>query len=404
MKRVFGWFCGLCLISTLLIAAGTAAFSGCYYETVCECPPCDDGGPGGDGDGDSDADPDAGEAWQQDWVTWREDSAPNAEIQGYGPGTNYITLEPGASITLNAGECVIREEAENAIEGVTFLPCTYRWEFGDGRTAEGETSGAISYSGTGFYVVSLIAINAYGIEDSTPTTLHIAVWDGEFSDDFNRGSLDHNSHGWGFSFSEILELGADVGWDIEGNRLHAHMNDCLPAATGLIAWPETQDIHVEFFQERNPSEEHWTDVIVRLQYHGEGETAPITSFYRIRIWEDGPDGAGYHGDGRNCVQIDIFRSTTEDGEFGVNIRGGDGLTNFTDQPFVCDWPRDANFRVEVDVVGDHFDVVVTSPDNPSLRLEEHVDDPTPIIQSGRFGLGHCVGISYFDDYAVRSLD
>ncbi len=403
MKGYLGWFCAVCLFGGVVGVVGSIVASGCTYESRCECPPPCDGGVDNDGGGDGGGD---GGDWQ--WTGWETDTAPNAAITGYYPGINYVTLDRGEPLTLTADECELPEGLEGSIPNVSFLPCTYAWDFGDGRTADGREPGAISFSDAGYYVVSLTASNGQGAPDQSPAELYVAVWDGEFSDDFNRADLAHHEHGWGQTFSDQLALGFTNPWQIEDNRLNVVMNDCLPAQTALLAWPEAQDTHIELFQERNPVEEHWTDIIVRLNFHGYGADAPELSFYRIRIWEDSPDGLDYHEGELNCIQIDIFRITREEGEFGTNIRGGDGLTIFTDQPFLCNWPREVgnDLQIEVDVVGNHFDVIVTNTANPAMVLEEHVDDtdPSAIVEPGRFGLGHCVGESFFDDYVVESLD
>lgn len=453
MKEQLGWFCAACLVAGAFVLAGTLIYSGCSYEYQCNCPPPCDGGlddGGGDGDGGS-------EAWQEDWREWRTDSAPTSAILGdsgdplqYQLGANYVTLEPGGSITLTASECTVTPEAEETLQAMdpplSFYPCTYHWDFGDGQTAEGASPGRHTFGSAGFYTITMTASNAYGAPDLHPPTLHVAVWNGDFSDDFDRadGPVEDWAwdNGWGIPLSMELNISAHADWNIVDNRLRTEMADCTPAATGLVAWSEAQDVRMEVVQERDRLDRgasQFTDMLLRLNFHGPGATAPRYTFYRVRIREYGPAETPEHNavtethlDGAvQCVQIDIFRIALDNpfGEFGLNIRGGDGLVRTT-QPVVCGWPREPvghDFHIVVELTTNaggfpRFDVVITDTDDPSRTLEEHIDDNpdhpdapvadydpdspsiTPLLGPGRFGITLCQFLTFFDDFQAESLD
>jgi hypothetical protein len=425
--------------------AGVLVYVGCTYKQVCDCPePCDGGVDDGGDAGDTG---DAGEDWMRNNPNWRVESAPTSTIVGATPdeyqlGANYVTLEPGDSVTVTASECVVSADVQAAIPEAHFLPCTYHWDYGDGDTAEGQSPGAHTYTEEGFYTVTLTAQNAYGAPDLHPPTLHVAVWTGEFSDDFDREEIDHWEHGWGIPIATELELSTMVDWSIDGDRLRSEMSGCEPANTGMLAWPIAQDVHIEVTQERDRidrGQSQFTDVLLRLTFHGRGVTAPRYTFYRVRIREWAPSETPDHNtdtephlDGATeCVQIDIFRIALDNpfGEFGQNLRGGNGLVR-TDQPVVCGWPREDSghdFDIVVDLTTNgegypHFDVVITDTDDPSRVLEEHLDDNpehpdhpaadydpddpdvAPLFGPGRFGITLCQFMAYFDNFSAESLD
>ncbi len=363
----------LCLgVATVALGGVTAS---CVYER-CECPCLVDGG--GDGDADGDADGDV-EEWM--WSGWETDTAPDGEIVEVVDGHDYITLLPGESLTLTGRVTYCAEDFHER-----FQPCTIRWDFGNGETREGASPGAVPYATAGYYIVRMTTTNAQGAPDLSPAVAHVVVWGGEFVDDFDRPALDYDEDGW----APPLDPSATT-WSITENRLQVRTDAQVPGTTALMSWVTLGDAHIEVTQARQPASvpEHYTDIIVRMD-----PVALADRFYRVRLWEMPADAVPDHTD---CVALDIFKCTPDRG-----LLGTEAWPQGTHH--VCEWPRSRDFRLVVDAVGTTFTMSVADPANPSVPLLEvsHTDTEADAWLEGRTGLAHYDGITYWDDFVLRS--
>jgi PKD repeat protein len=356
------------------------------------------GGDGGDGGGDG-----GGEEWQ--WPSWEVDTAPTSGIVGYEIGGNFVTLRPGGAVDLAAAPCTVPDGLEGMIPGLSFLPCTYEWDFGNGQTAEGEDPAPVTFATPGFYTVTMATTNGQGARTLTPAKVYVAVWEGRFTDDFNRPALDPYAHGWSEPLAGASVLGWNLGaeWSIaEETILHADHGDamehCQPGSQGMIAWPDAQNARVEVWQRHTvtaPMHPHYTDIILRMQYLGPTPSGPFVTYYRVRFEE--------HADtGSSCVQIDIFRITQAGLEYGINVNGEEGFYGM-----VCDWPDDRDLYVTAEIVGNtiHAEVADSAAPTVPLTSADYTDETADsLVQIGRFGVAQCAGDSYFDNFMLQSLD
>jgi hypothetical protein len=247
-----------------------------------------------------------------------------------------------------------------------------------------------TFSQPGFHVVTLTARNAQGAPDLTPERLHVAVWEGEFRDDFNRASLDVEEHGWVPPLEpEMTEWVIDEGW------LNVTRGAEVPGITALTTWVSAQNAHIEVTQRRSAAnvEEHYTDVLCRVH-----PTDFPNRYYRVRIWEI-PNT--FHAPTGNCVSINIYKMSPERGNIGEAA-----WPELSRRHLTCGWPRDRNFRVVVDLVGRRFDVALEDPERPGrpvLEVSWTDTQEDAFLWVGRFGLTEYQGQSWFDDFSIREL-
>jgi len=284
-------------VALALTVFTTSWSAGCVYER-CECPCALDGGTDGDGDvdgdvdGDSDGDSDGDCEGDWLWDGWEADSAPDGEIVEVADGHDHITLDVGGSIELTGRIASCGEDLDPR-----FAPCTIRWDFGNGETGTGASPGSVTFAAAGYYVVSMTAVNACGAPDLSPALAHIVVWDGDFSDDFNRAAIDFDANGWQPPIDPSM-----TSYAIADNMLQLTTDAQVPGTTAMMAWPTAGDVHSDVTQERQPEErEHYTDIICRMD-----PVAIANQFYRMRLWEMPPDSVPDH---TNCVALNVFKCT-----------------------------------------------------------------------------------------------
>jgi hypothetical protein len=401
MRSAFGWVCALAASLCAIVAIGAVLFGGCYYQ-VCDCPACDgsagDGGPdGGDGDSDCPVLPDD-----------RPSTAPPAIIDGWEAPGNYVTLDPGEQISLTAS--ISPTDWAPPLECV--LPVSYAWDLGNWTTAQGQSAGPVSYAAPGYYRIAMTATNAIGVADLVPDALYASIWSGTvFTDNFERAALDRDTSGWSYRVSDALEMPhPPADWEIvdQGGSRRVHISwsgttYCQPASQGLLTRLEATDAAVSVWQGRNDvaSGPHYSDIIMRYRFNGRGESGPMSSYYRARVEEEiGGESSVY----RFC--LDAFKITGED-EVGAGLNGSqvENCGNPLERPDFTG----AGFWVSAEITGTAGTVTI------ELSLSEtqggtpfhsftFTDSAAPIVTPGRFGVGQCLGETYFDDFRLERRD
>jgi hypothetical protein len=159
---------------------------------------------------------------------------------------------------------------------------------------------------------------------------------------------------------------------------------------------------VTVWQGRNDvtSGPHYSDIIMRYHFNGRGETGPDSHYYRARVEEEiGGETPEY----RFC--LDAFRIDGED-EVGSGLNGS--------QVENC-----GNPLPRPDFTGEGFWVTAqisgTGPVTITLSLSETEggaafhsftfnDSSTAVTTPGRFGVGQCLGETYFDNFTFENQD
>ncbi|MCC6748706.1 MAG: hypothetical protein IT371_13685 [Deltaproteobacteria bacterium] len=273
-----------------------------------------------------------------------------------------------------------------------WAPCSYAWDFGDGQTSDKLDPGVVTFKTPGFRAVTFTATSAKGAKHTARA--HVAVWEGEFKDSFNRGAFDWDATGW-------RRPEREVKWSIEGGMAACQGDLALPGSAAITPWPEARDVHLEVTvkRQKNDKADHWSDIILRMH--------PLTrtkSFYRVRIWEEPAPGSG--------LELAIFKIEEGTPEHGFLI--GDPAqpwsvkaTQCKQCPYAAAYPRTSDIRVTIDLKGPEFQVALTNPDLPGPPvLTQTVKDasPNPHLYAGHVGLTHFEGLTYFDDFVFKSLD
>lgn len=401
MRSAIGWVCALVVSLCAVVGIGAMLSSGCYYQ-VCDCPACDgsagDGGPdGGDGDSNCPVLPDD-----------RPATAPPAVIDTWEAPGNYVTLDPGEALNLTASlnpadwvpplECV--------------LPITYAWDLGNGTTAQGPSAGPVSFTAPGYYRITMTATNAIGVADLVPDVLYASIWNGDvFTDTFERATLDRDGSGWSYRVSDALEMPhPPADWDIQDHagsrRVHVMWSGttyCQPASQGLLTRLEATNGRVSVWQGRNdvmPGNPHYSDIIMRYRFNGRGETGPLSSYYRARVEEEiGGESSVY----RFC--LDAFRIDGED-EVGAGLNGSqvENCGNPLERPGFSA----AGFWVTAEISGTTSVTIELSlsetQDGAPFHSFTFTDSGATVDGPGRFGVGQCLGETFFDDFRFERLD
>jgi len=307
----------------------------------------------------------------------------------------YVTINPGEAVTLRStGQCPADE-------------CSVRWDFGDGRTSTERDPQPVTYDEVGFYHVTLTATAESG--GSTVDHAYVAVWEGRFSDDFDRQRLDHLAHGWRPPLAWPDQQG-EVRWEIADNWLRTSGYLALPATTGLTAWPAVRDQHVEVTIKRSQQLDraHFSDVLLRmhpLRLNG--------GFYRVRLQQEPAPGMGQRGTALG-VEIAIFKITNPADEHGILLNDtsqppATKPTNCRQCPYLAAYPLDSDLRLTIDLEdhggGARFDVRLSDPQNPTqvLLSSTVTDSENPLSYAGFTGLTQFEGTTLFDDFVLEQL-
>jgi hypothetical protein len=312
----------------------------------------------------------------------------------------YVTLAPGEPFNFKGRVVCPASQA----------PCSYRWSFGDGRTSNIKDPGDLSFA-VGFYPVTFTVVGATGRADPTPSTVNIAVWNGEFKDDFNRPALRWDADGWRAPLLETTPEQQPL-YSIDNGWLKVIGDYNRPGSTAILAWPLLGDSHVEVTKRRQADAkvEHYCDVMLRVHPSGN-----IVSFIRVRVWEEASSPNPNQGDG---IEIAIFKITRPDDEHGVLIN--DEIKNHEVGHTVCNpgggygacpyrqgVSRSENLRLVVEVKQTKIFARVFALSNlttPLLTSTGTDDYGPPHLYAGAVGLTHFEGLSYFDDFLVRRLN
>jgi len=399
MKTTLAWILALAASVSGLVAIGLMVSSGCYYEVCPECT-CEDGGTSGDG-GD-----DGGDAACSGPI---EEIAPQAIIVDHEAPGNYETLTSGQQLNLTAA----------LVDGWTapmdcLLPISYHWDVSSGSTADGEASGAISFTNPGYYSITMTASNAVGTPDQTPDVLYASLWNGTtFTDDFERAAIDYDTVGWSYRVVDSLpDLQAAPAWDIVShdgsNRLHTNWGSegdgtyCQPGSQALLSRLEAANARISVTQSRatpQPGLPHYTDMILRFNYVRIGVNNPVVRFYRARVQEQ-DEGTGY------CICLDAFKIDGED-QVGTGLNGSN--VNACGNP-LCDPPAGSTFHVTAEIQGTAGNVTITleirmdASQSTPWHSFTFTDSSSPVTEPGRFGVSQCWGETYFDDFRYENLD
>jgi hypothetical protein len=299
--------------------------------------------------------------------------------------------------------------------------CAYAWELPGGQTSTQLNPGTLTFSQDGMYRLTLTVKDAGGAEVGK-NWANVAVWNGTFTDDFNRAAIDWEIHGW------VPPIWPGIVWDLQNNWLRVEpLQKEAPGSTGVVAYPLVQDGHVEVTIQRCPRRDytHFTDVLVRMH--------PVDwngKFYRIRIQQsaDAIDG----GD----LQLAVFRIVHSTDEHGILINDrqvkvdngpcqvqsdctiGSCIDNVCrpqtvqDVPHVSSWnsTRDQNIRVMADVRDvngvPQFHVKFVNAAKPTeIFIDQTFPDgvSNPYTYRGLWGLTSFQGDANFDDFQLVEL-
>ncbi|PIE20005.1 MAG: hypothetical protein CSA65_00155 [Proteobacteria bacterium] len=326
---------------------------------------------------------------------------------------NFKTINPGEGLSFKA-EAICPEGAT----------CKLKWDFGNGQTANTLDGGTQTFP-KGYYHVRFTVSN---INDDVLGEAHayIAAWDGEFSDDFNRASVEWDKYGW------VKPVQRDVEYVIKDDWLYLEHDHRAPGSTGLTASPLMHDAHAEVTVRRYPhgTEIHYMDVLFRV--HPEKRE---TSFYRVRV-DQSSAASGDH------LRIAVFKIFNED-QHGLllsdNTQPINPWTSLTDckvrddcdpnkytvncmldkcVPTGClgctkvapfDSARKQNLRILIDFRDVNgvptWDVKIVDPANTSTVFleQKNIQDttPNPHLYAGMVGLAHFDLETYFDDFYVK---
>jgi hypothetical protein len=326
---------------------------------------------------------------------------------------NFKTINPGEGLSFKA-------EAACPAGAV----CNYRWDFGGGKTAEGLDGGTQTFA-KGYHHVRFTVsnVNNYVLGEAHA---YVAAWDGEFSDNFDRSSMEWDKYGW------VKPVQQDFEYVIKDSWLYLEHDHRAPGSTGLVAMPLMKSARAEVTVRRYPhgTEIHYMDVLFRV--HPEKRE---TSFYRVRI-DQSSAASGDH------LRIAVFKIFNED-QHGMllsdttqpidpwasltdcKVRDDCDPTKYTVNcllgkcvPTGClgctkkapfDSARTQDFRVIIDfrdVSGlPTWDVKVVDPQNPTTIFVEqkNIQDtsPNPHTYAGMVGLAHFDLETYFDDFYVK---
>lgn len=326
---------------------------------------------------------------------------------------NFKTINPGEGLSFKA-EVSCPAGAE----------CKYRWDFGGGKTAEGLDGGTQTFA-KGYHHVRFTVsnVNDYVLGQAH---VYVAAWDGEFSDDFNRASMEWDEHGW------VKPVQQDFEYVIKDDWLYLEHDHRAPGSTGLVAMPLMLDSRAEVTVRRYPhgTEIHYMDVLFRV--HPEKRE---TSFYRVRV-DQSSAASGDH------LRIAVFKIFNED-QHGMLLSDTtqkiDPWASLTDckvrddcdpnaytvncllgkcVPTGClgctkvapfDSARKQDFRIIIDFRDVNgiptWDVKVVDPaDTTKVFVEQkNIQDvsPDPHLYAGMVGLAHFDLETYFDDFYVK---
>ena len=252
---------------------------------------------------------------------------------------------------------------------------------------------------------------------------NIYVWDGTYTDNFNRSCADCDVYGW-FGPKE-----SSVSWSILNNWMHVAPTTIeAPGSTGLLAAPLAQNAHVEAtIQRTQATDYHYTDILVRMH--------PVLwekSFYRIRILQNREAGGtlqmavfridpGYNS--QHGVLLDDRGQSIDQGPCATPNDSYCSADMFSakcvnsvcrpvqpvDVPNVTQWnpALDQDIRVIADVrdVGGkpQFQVKFVNPSNPNevFLSQTFTDDlPNPLMYPGVWGITSFHGDASFDDFIL----
>jgi len=296
-------------------------------------------------------------------------------------------------ITIKTGEAVYFTSKVYCPDDAT--PCTFKWDFGDGQTSTQQDPGKHVYKKAGFYKVTLLVTGANKTKDPKPSVVQVTAWNGTFKDDFNRAKVEYDKYGW----RRPLLITDKPMYDIQKGWLHITGEWGLPGSTGILAWPQVKNFHLEVTKRRetDTTDEHYSDVIVRM--HPSGGTG---QFYRVRIWEENAPDSG--------IEIAIFKIMSPDDEHGYLLN--DPSQPQSTKPTQCKlcpykekYPRTKDLRIIVDVQGATIKARIEDPKVPGVAVL--TSPPTtdtigaPYLYAGAVGLTHFEGISYFDDFVLK---
>jgi hypothetical protein len=280
-------------------------------------------------------------------------------------------------------------------------PCTYRWDFGDGRISTVKDPGPTVFSKLGYYRVTFTVTSTEGRADPTPGEAHVAVWNGEFQDSFERPSLDFDRHGW----RHPIHQDAAPYHDIENGWLRIRGDYHLPGSTALVAYPLVGDCHIEVTKRRhpNPAETHFTDVIVRMH-----PSLNNGSFIRVRIQEERASVG-------NFVEVGVFKIMEATDEHGWLIN--DEILHhelhhidcipapqYGMCPSIDQFPRTEDIRITIDVAGNRITTRLAAASNPGtvLLTAAATDDiGTPYLYPGAVGVAQYEGVTHLDNFVMR---
>ncbi len=300
--------------------------------------------------------------------------------------SNYLAVAPGGSVYFTS----------KVYCPVDATPCTYLWDFGDGQTSSVQDPGAHVFSKLGFYKVTLQVTDAKGKKDPTPSAVYVTAWTGTFTDKFNRAKVQFDKFGW----RRPLLVVEKPMYDIQKGWLHITGDEGMPGSTGILAWPQVQNFHLEVTKKRQAvkTEEHYSDILLRM--HPSGGTG---QFYRVRIWEEGSKDAG--------IEIAIFKIMSPDDEHGFLLN--DPTQPQKTKPTVCKacpfygpYPWNKDLRIIVDAKGATISARIEDPKVPGKAILSTKTTDTlgkPYVYSGVVGLTHFEGISYFDDFSLKAV-
>lgn len=423
MKTTLTWFVALVLSMCGLFAIGGLLSSGCYYE-VCEPCDCRDGGSDDDGgDEDSDIPEECRASAEEIGINaWIEGTSSDGVPFGREPG-NYVSFVGSGQITPQAILDPLWDADRPPVPESCIEPLEYDWDFGGDQTATGTTPSPVSFSSAGYSTVTMTAAIAAGQSDLSPALLFVTVWDGTvFQDDFERDQLDRFNSGWSERISDALDRYDPTSpfgrpaqdWQItnQGGSRRLHSTDwgptttyCQPATQGVLTLVEATDARLSVRQLRNvpqPSQPHYSDIILRYRFNRAGATEPDASYYRARIMEDTGDGTEY------CICLDLFKIDGENETTGGIGIEGSAVAACGNR--LCGYSGGDNFFVSVEITGGagQATIVVEVDPAPNAAAPWHshtfVDNDSPLTVQGRFGVAQCTGETYFDDFRLERLN
>jgi hypothetical protein len=226
---------------------------------------------------------------------------------------SFATLHPGWSLNFTlAGEACPGGGS-----------CTFAWDFANGQTSTEQNPSSIAFATAGFFPVRL-TVSKSGAPVGN-ARVDVLVWNGTFTDDFNRTNTDGDIHGWVPATTLTGAVGTrDVAWTIVANQLHDsnHPDLHAPGSTGALAVPVVHNGHVEatlkrynyLFDPGQPGSNnydytvfwHYGDILIRqnpISWNG--------SYYRVRVLQGPPSLQGGN------LQIAVFRISENTDEHGI---------------------------------------------------------------------------------------